>query len=223
MLAKEIVALKKRLIDYATHVQSMIDKSIEGLTSRNRNILTEVMEVDEPKANDTEIFIEEACTVLIAKYQPAAKDLRTIMMIAQMNNDLERIGDLAVNIVESSLYLIKQPPLKPLIDIPHMAQIAKKMLKDSIDSFITENPKLARDVCERDQEIDDLKDQVLRELITYMMGNPSNIERSFHLMRIANSLERIGDHSTNISEDVIYIVEGRVIKHHKDEKEESDN
>jgi phosphate transport system protein len=222
MLAEEIVTLKKRLIDYATHVQGMIDKSVEGLASRNRDILNDVIEVDEPKANDTEIVIEEACTILIAKYQPAAKDLRTIMMIAQMNNDLERIGDLAVNIVESALFLIAKPPLKPLIDIPHMAQIAKKMLKDSIDSFINENSQLARNVCERDQEIDDLKDQVLRELITYMMGSLSNIDRSFHLMRIANSLERIGDHSTNICEDVIYIVEGRVIKHHKDEKEGSD-
>jgi phosphate transport system protein len=222
MLEQEIINLKKELIDYAFHVQTMIDKSIRGLTDRNKDLLNSVKDVDEPKANETEIKMEEACTVLIAKYQPAAKDLRTIMMTAQMINDLERMADLAVNIVEGSLILLESPPLKPLIDIPHMARITMSMVKDSIDAFINEDSELARDVCTRDDEIDDLQDQILRELITYMMSNPRNIERSFQLMRIANGLERIADHSTNLCEDVIYINEGKIIKHHKNEQEESD-
>jgi phosphate transport system protein len=218
MLENEITSLKKSLLDYAAHVENMINKSIRGLLDRNRDILYEVAEKDEPKANDLEIELEERCTVLIAKYQPAAKDLRTIMMAAQMNNDLERMADLAVNIVESSLFLVDRPPLKPFIDIPNMAQIVRQMVKDSIDAFNNEDVSLAQNVCERDQLIDNLKDQVLRELITYMMSNPANIERSFQIIRIANSLERIADLSTNLCEDVIYIVEGRIIKHHKDEE-----
>jgi phosphate transport system protein len=208
MLEQEIVILKKELINYAIQVQSMIDKSVRGLTDRDKKLLVSVKDVDEITANETEIKMEEDCTVLIAKYQPAAKYLRTIMMTAQMINDLERMADLAVNIVESSLVLLESPPLKPLIDIPHMARITMSMVKDSIDSFINEDSELARDVCVRDDEIDDLQDQILRELITYMMSNPRNIERSFQLMRIANSLERIADHSTNLCEDVIYINEG---------------
>ena len=221
MLEKEIVNLKKELIDYALHVQEMIDKSIRGLVDRDKDLLHSVVEKDEPQANEDEIRMEEACTVLIAKYQPAAKFLRIILMTAQMINDLERMADLAVNIVESSLILIESPPLKPLIDIPHMAKITMSMVKDSIDSFIKEDQELARDVCVRDDEIDELQDQVLRELITYMMSNPRNIERALQLIRITNSIERIADHSTNLCEDVIYIIEGKVIKHHKDEKETS--
>lgn len=222
MLAREIISLKKRLLDYATHVENMINKSISGLLDRNGDILNEVAEEDEAKANDLEIELEERCTVLIAKFQPAAKDLRTIMMAAQMNNDLERMGDLAVNIVESAFYLIEREPLKPFIDIPNMARIVIQMVKDSIDAFNNEDAKLAQNVCERDQMVDDLKDQIFRELITYMMANAANIERAFQIIRIATSLERIADLSTNLCEDLIYIVEGRVIKHHKDEKGSSE-
>jgi len=219
VLEQEIVSLKKTLIEYAGHVEKMIDKSINGLLKREKEVLYEVAEEDEPKANNLEIEIEEHCTVLIAKFQPTAKDLRTIMMAAQMINDLERMADLAVNITESALFLIERPPLKPLIDIPNMAKITMNMLKDSIDSFTNEDPKLAKSVCERDNIIDEIQEQIIRELITYMMSNPSNIERAIYLIRIANSLERIADHSTNICEDVIYIVEGKIIKHHKDEEE----
>lgn len=218
MLEKEITSLKKRLFEYAGLVENMIDKSIKGLLKKDKGLLDEVAEKDEPMANETEIELDDLCLTLIAKYQPTAKDLRTIMMIAQMNNDLERMADLAVNIVESSLFLIERPSVKPLIDIPKMAEIAIKMLKDSIDSYTHEDPKLARSVCERDEIMDDLKDQVFRELITHMMSNPAVIERSMHLIRVSNSLERIADLSTNICEDVIFIVEGKVIKHHKDEK-----
>ena len=218
MLEQEITSLKKRIFEYAGLVENMIDKSIKGLLKKDKGLLDEVAEKDEPQANETEIELDDLCITLMAKYQPTAKDLRTIMMIAQMNNDLERMADLAVNIVESSLFLIERPPVKPLIDIPKMAETAIKMLKDSIDSFTHEDPELARSVCQRDDLMDDLQDQVFRELITHMMSNPSVIERSMHLIRISNSLERIADLSTNICEDVIFIVEGKVIKHHKDEK-----
>jgi phosphate transport system protein len=217
MLSEEITKLKKRLIEYAGLVENMIDKSVSGLTEKNEVLLREVAEKDEPKANKFEIELEEQCMILIAKYQPRAKDLRVILRIDQMNNDLERMGDQAVNIVESSLFLIQHPQLKPLIDIPKMGEIAIQMVKDSIDAFVREDAALAKDVCERDQVIDDLKDQIQRELFTYIASKPNSIERAFHLIRIANNLERVGDLSTNICEDVIFIVNGRVVKHHHDE------
>ncbi len=219
MLKQEVEKLKGQLISYAGLVESMIDKSIAGLLNKDKNLLTEVAEKDEPRANDYEIEIEEYCTVIIAKFQPTAKDLRMIMMIAQMNNDLERMADQAVNIVESSLFLIERPQLKPLIDIPRMAEICKKMVKDAIDSFIKEDVELAAKVCKQDDIVDEIQEQIYRELITYIMDNPKTIERALQLNRISNNLERIADLSTNICEDVIFIVEGRMIKHHKDEEE----
>jgi len=219
MLEHAVTDLKKRLIEYAALVEDMIQKSIQGLLTKNRRMLEEVRENDEPVANDMELELEEKCTSLIAKYQPLANDLRAVMMIAQMNNDLERLGDLAVNIVESSLELIDKPMVKPLIDIPKMSEIAIGMVRDSIDSFVKGDPSLAQAVCERDAEVDHLKEQINRELLTHMMSDPSSIDRAFQLVRISNSLERIADLSTNICEDAIYVIEGRVIKHHKEEED----
>lgn len=218
MLPEKITTLKKELVEYSALVEHMIEKSTQGLLRREKEVLGEVLDKDETKANDFEIELDELCTQLIAQYEPKAKDLRTILMILKMNNDLERMGDHAVNIAESSLFLIERPPVKPLIDIPNMAQTTMRMLKDSISAFINEDAKLARAVCERDDIIDGLRDQILRELITFMSSDPSTIERSLHLMRISRNLERIADLSTNICEDVIFMVEGRVIKHHKDER-----
>ncbi len=218
MLQERITNLKSELINYAALVERMIERSIEGLLKRNRKVLQQVILKDEPKANDIEIDLDEHCTSLIAQYEPRARDLRTILMILKMNNDLERMGDHAVNIAESALFLIERPAVKPLIDIPNMAQVTMKMLREGINSFISENARLAKAVCENDSIVDGLRDQILRELITFMSSDPSTIERSIHLMRISSNLERIADLSTNICEDVIFMVEGVVIKHHKDEK-----
>lgn len=216
MLPEEILALKNDLIGYANFAEKMIGRALEGLIKKDKALLQEVKEKDEPKANSLDISIEEKCTLVIAKFQPAAKDLRTILKILQMNNDLERIADHAENIAESALFLIEKPPVKPLIDIPKMSEIATSMLRDSIDSFIHEDADLAQNVRDRDNIIDSLRDQVARELVTYMISDPSTIQRAFQLMRVASSLERIADLSTNICEDVVYIVEGKVIKHQID-------
>jgi phosphate transport system protein len=217
ILDEKINALKRTLIDYATLVEAMIDKSMKGILKKDQKLLTEIIEQDEPKTNDFEIEIEEACTTFIAQYEPKAKDLRTILMILKINNDLERIGDHAGNIAESGLFLIEKPDVKPLIDIPEMAENSIKMLKDSVNSFINEDGQLAKSVCERDYVVDHLYRQIFNELITIMTTDSSTIERSTHIIRIAHNLERIADLSTNICEDVIYMVEGRVIKHHKEE------
>ncbi len=217
MLAEKINILKKKLIEMAGLAEDMVRKSIKGLIEKRKEILKEVIEEYEPKMNEFEIELDELCTNLIALYQPEAKNLRTILMILKMNNDLERIGDLAVNISQSAMFLIERPPVKPLIDIPRMAEEATNMLKKAIDSFINEDTEKARIVCQSDEIVDNLGEQILRELITYMCSDPSTIERSLHLLRISHALERIGDLSTNICEDVIFMVEGKVIKHHKGE------
>ena len=215
MLHDHLIKLKQSLVEYSFLVEEMVEKSIKGLLEKEKGLLLGVMEKDETKANDLEIEIDEICATLIAQYEPKAKDLRTILMILKMNNDLERVGDLSVNICESALFLIERPMVKPLIDIPRMTQASLGMLKDSIDAFIREDSKLARNVCERDNIVDGLRDQIIRELVTFMISDSSTIERSLHLIRISHNLERIADLSTNISEDVIFIVEGKVIKHHK--------
>ncbi|MBN1232150.1 MAG: phosphate signaling complex protein PhoU [Candidatus Coatesbacteria bacterium] len=215
MLEERISQIKSEIIFYGKFIENMIDKSIKGLLQKNKEMLMEVIEIDEAKANEIESEIEELLISSIAQYEPRAKNLRIIIMALKINNDLERIGDHAVNISESGIYLIERPQVKPLLDIPRMAEEAKKVLIDCIESFITENVELARSVCERDNVIDDLKSQIIRELVTYISANPDTIERSFHLMRIANNLERIADLSTNISEDVIFIVDGVNIKHHR--------
>jgi phosphate transport system protein len=218
MLEEKMIALRKELIECATHVEGMIDKSIKGLLQKNPLLLTEVIEKDEPKANETEILIDGLCTTIIAQYEPKARNLRTILMVMKMNNDLERAGDHAVNIAECSLYLIERPELKPLLDIPRMAEEAVGMLKNAVDAFIKEDSALASMVCLRDNIVDNLGQQVLRELITFMAADPATIERAMRLLNIARNLERLGDLSTNISEDVIFMVEGKVIKHHKDQE-----
>jgi phosphate transport system protein len=219
MLDEKINGLKKELIEHATLVENMINKSVRGLLKREKTPLTEVINEMEPATNDLEIRVDELCTTAIAQYQPKARDLRTILMVYKMNSDLERMGDHVANIAESALFLIAHSPVKPLIDIPRMADETVNILSDAITSFVEENAALAMDVCERDYIIDALQNQIFRELVTFMTSDPTTIERALHLIRISNNLERIADLSTNICEDVIFIVEGRVIKHHMEEKQ----
>ena len=217
MLEERITNIKRNLIEYAGLVENMIDKALQGLLERELQPLNEVMEKDEVRSNKFELEIDEMCLATIAQFQPKARDLRTILMALRINNDLERIADHAVNIAESSAFLIERPVLKPLIDIPRMSQISVRMLKDSINAFINEDVELAYDVCMRDSGVDNLRDQILRELIMFMSSSPTTIERAFQLIRISSNLERIADLSTNISEDIIFMVQGKVIKHYAEE------
>ena len=214
MLQQNIDNLKKDIINYSFLVDRMIEKAIKGLVESDKELLIQVINEDEKQANRLEIEIEEMSIVMIAKYSPKAKDLRTILMMLKMNNDLERIGDHAVDISESAMYLIERPKLKSYIDIPRMAALTRQMLSDAIDSFIEEDNIKANEVCKKDDIIDDFRDQILRELITYMSTDFNSIERALRILNIARHLERIADLSTNICEDVIYMVEGKNIKHH---------
>ncbi|MBA4419223.1 MAG: phosphate transport system regulatory protein PhoU [Syntrophus sp. (in: bacteria)] len=215
MLEDRINALRRELIEYAALVEKMIEKSVNGLLQIDKELLQGVINTDEPKANAFEIDLDELCTTMIAQYQPKAKDLRTTLMVYKMNNDLERMGDHAVTISQNSLFLIEQPSVKRLIDIPRMAEITINMVQDSINAFVNEDAQLAKTVLERDDLVDGLIKQIIRELITHMIENPKTIERAMRLITIARNLERIADLSTNISEDVIFMVKGVVIKHHK--------
>ncbi|OGS19611.1 MAG: phosphate transport system regulatory protein PhoU [Elusimicrobia bacterium RIFOXYA2_FULL_50_26] len=218
MLQEKLVHLQKKLAEYAALVERMVDKSISGLLNGDSALLESVINTEEPAANAFEIDLDEMCTTLIAQYQPAARDLRTVLMVLRMNNDLERMGDHAVNIAQSAIFLSARPPVKPLEDIPAMSRVAVRMFKDGVDSFINRDAVLARTVCERDAVVDDFQTKILTELTAIMQKDPSTIERSLQLIRITANLERIADLSTNICEDVLFMVHGRVIKHHKEEQ-----
>jgi phosphate transport system protein len=215
MVERKIEEVKEKLIEFSEIVKGMLKKSIKGLVEKDERLLKEVIEEDEMKCNDLEIEIDEMCIHIIAQFEPRAKHLRTIFLALKMNNDLERMGDHAVNISQSGLFLISKPQVKPLLDIPRMAEEVSKMLEDSLKSFVNEDAALAKSVCERDDIIDDYREQIVRELITYMVSDPSTIERALHLIRISGNLERIADLTTNICEDVIFMVKGELMKHHK--------
>lgn len=211
--------LREEITEYASLVETMLQKSIKGLLTKDDALLNEVIQDLENKANELEIEIDESCITLIVQFQPRAKDLRSVMMILKMNNDLERMADHAVNIAEAAKFLIERQQVKPLIDMPRLTDEVKKMLKDSIDSFIKEDSVLAKNVCKHDDIIDGLREQIVRELITYMSSDPTTIERSIRLISIANNLERIADLTTNICEDVIFMTKGRIIKHHRGDEQ----
>ncbi|MBI1883739.1 MAG: phosphate signaling complex protein PhoU [Chlamydiae bacterium] len=214
---EELGKLKQELLRMGGLVEDAISLSVKALVNRDE-VMTEGVVRSDDVINMLEIEIEEMCFRLLALHQPAGSDLRLIIMVMKIVNDLERMGDLAVNIAERTLDLLKKPLLKPLIDIPRMANLAQKMVKDSLDAFVNQDAKLARSVCERDDEVDDLNDQIFRELLTYMLQDSSAIERAVDLILIGRHLERIADHATNIGEDVIYLVQGKTIKHHLEER-----
>jgi phosphate transport system protein len=214
---EELDLLKQKLVFMASMAESMIYKAVKSLTERKESLIAEVNE-DEEKVNLLQIEIDELCLNLLALKQPMATDLRFITSAMKINSELERIADMAVNITQRAAGLIKQPQLKPYIDIPRMADLAQKMVKDSLDSFVRQDADLARSILTRDDEIDVLKDQIFRELLTFMISDPSSIPRALELILVSRHLERIGDHATNIAEDVIYLVQGKDIRHHIEEQ-----
>jgi phosphate transport system protein len=215
---RELETLKENLLKMATLVEEMIRDAVQSLVKRDSEFAKKTMEREE-QINTMEIAIDEMCLKLLALRQPMATDLRFITSAMKIVTDLERMGDQAVNICERSVSLNQEPQLKPYIDIPRMAEIAQSMVKDVLDAFVNRDSKLARSVCERDDLVDGLNDQVFRELLTYMISDTKTITRAVHLMIVCRCLERIADHATNIAEDVIFMVDALVIKHHADAKE----
>ena len=213
MIEKRMAVLKEKLLKMANIAEEMVSNSMEALVKKDVNLAESVIKEKEPLVNNLEIEIDEYAIETLALFQPKAKNLRTVVMILKMNNDLERVGDLATNIAEFALDLIPQPDVKPYIDLPRMSSIAVQMLDDAITAFISQDSVLGRDVCTRDDIIDKLNEQIIRELLTFMIQDPKTVGRSLLIIRISENLERVADLATNIGEDVVYIVESEVIKH----------
>jgi phosphate transport system protein len=218
VLEGKLGELRERLFTMAALVEEMVAGSVRSLVERDSSLARRIFEDEEPRVNQMEIENEDMAINLIALHQPEASNLRALTMMIKLNNDLERIGDHAVNVAHASEYLMVRPEVKPLIDLPRMSEITVRMLKDALDSFANRTPELARDVCNRDSEVDSLKDQINRELVTYMTSDATTIDRALKLMMISLNLERIADLATNIAEDAIYVAEGAVIKHHAEEE-----
>ena len=216
----ELQALKNRLLEMGALVEDRVHRAVHSLIDRTVEEAEAIVAADRV-INDLHIEIDDRCLKLLATQTPLAVDLRLITSAMKINSDLERIGDQAVNIAENAVKILPYPPLKPLIDIPRMAEIAEKMTRDALDSFVRRDSELARDVLRRDDEVDQLKDQVFRELLTYMMADPGTIQRALCLILISRNLERVADHATNIAEDVIFLVEARDVRHHHVEAEKA--
>jgi phosphate transport system protein len=214
---EELQGLKNRLLTMGALVEERVHQAVRALIDRQLDEAEQVIRSDQ-EVNALQIEIDDRCLKLLALQQPIATDLRLITAAMKINADLERIGDQAVNIAENVIKLLPQAPLKPLIDIPRMAELAEKMTRDALDAFVRKDPELARNVLQRDDEVDNLKDQVFRELLTYMMADPGTIQRALALILISRNLERIADHATNIAEDVIFLVEAKDVRHHHQEE-----
>jgi phosphate transport system protein len=210
---EELEAMQGRLLEMGGLAEERVRAIIEALTRRDPAAIEKVMKGDEP-VNRLHIEVDERCFRLLALYQPMATDLRAIVAAVKINSDLERVGDLAVNIAEAAFRYVAHPPVKQLIDIPRMGQLAQSMLRDSLDSYVRRDTTLAQQVLNNDDELDNLKTQVFRELLTYMLKDPTTVEPALDLILISRHLERIGDHATNIAEDVIFMVSARDVRHH---------
>ena len=210
---EELDALQGRLLEMGGLAEERVRAAIQGLVTREPALFEKVLLGDEP-INQLHIEVDNRCFRLLALHQPMATDLRAIVAAVKINTDLERVGDLAVNIAEAGTRYISHPPVKKLIDIPQMGDIAQSMLRDALDAFVKRDTRLAHEVLNEDDRLDSLKTQVFRDLLTYMLKDQSTVEPSLDLILVSRHLERIGDHATNIAEDVIFMVSARDVRHH---------
>ena len=211
-LDQELSALHQQLVEMGELVQNQLADALRALVQRDPELARQTIERDDG-VDRKEVEIDNFCIRLLARYQPAARDLRLITTGLKTTTDLERIGDLAVDICECALPLIAEPPVLPLIDIAAMARIAERMVQESLDAFVREDTALAVRLCGDDDEVDALHHQMFRVLLTYMVENPQTISRVIRLLFVAKCLERVADHATNIAEMVVYMVRGKTIRH----------
>src|SRR5712675_2845902 len=198
---RDLDELKERLLWMGSLAERSVHQAVHAVLDEENAI------------NELQIEIDDRVVQLLALQQLMAADLRFVLAIARINNDLERIGDQAVNIAQSAQRIVRHPRVKPYVDLPRMGELAEKMMRDSLDSLVRRDVELARSVLSRDDQVDQLRDQIFRELLTYMMGDSSVVFPAFELILVAKNLERIADHATNIAEDVIYMVAGSDVRH----------
>lgn len=209
---EELDLLKTRLLAMGGLAEERVRQAVLALVDRDPTTLREIIEGDEP-LNQLHVEIDSLAFRLLALHQPMAVDLRAIVSAVKINSDLERVGDLAVNIAQAAIPYLDHPPVKPLVDLPRMGELAQGMLRDALDAFVKRNITLAQSVLDRDDLVDNLKIQIFRDLLTYMLEDPKTIAPSLDLILVSRHLERIGDHATNIAEDVIFMVSARDVRH----------
>jgi phosphate transport system protein len=213
---EELEQLKVRLLEMGGLAEDRLRLSVKSLVDRDLNAVERVLAGD-AAINQLHIEVDDRCFKLLALHQPMAVDLRSIVSAVKINTDLERVGDLAVNIAEASRRYLQHPPVKELIDLPRMAVIAQDMLRSALDAYVRRDTVLAQAVLDRDDELDALKTKVFRDLLTHMLRDPGTIEASLDLILVSRHLERIGDHATNVAEDVIFMVSAKDVRHHAEE------
>lgn len=213
---EELQALQTRLLEMGGLAEDRVRLAVRALVERDA-VLVEKVLVSDAAINQLHIEIDHRCFKLLALHQPMAVDLRAIVAAVKINTDLERVGDLAINIAEAVGRYLMHPPVKELIDIPRMAGIAQDMLRDALDAFVRRDLTLAQNVLDTDDALDTLKTMVFRELLDHMLRDPETIEPGLDLILVSRHLERIGDHATNVAEDVIFMVSAKDVRHHQEE------
>jgi len=218
-LVEELERLKSKLLEMSSLVESAIYRSITAVVQKDETLANEVLK-NEGRINQIEIEIDEFAVSLLALQQPMAQDLRFLIASIKINNDLERMGDLAVNIANRAISLLNEPIVKPMIDIPHIAALVQSMVRKSLDSFVMRDADLARSVLASDDGVDDLRSASFHELVSFMEQDPRNIRQAVDLLSVIRNLERIADHATNIAEDVLFLAKGIDVRHHAETREE---
>jgi phosphate transport system protein len=214
---QELEQLKAKLLEMSALVESAVYRSIQGVVEKNEELAKQVIR-NESRINQLEIEIDDMAISLLALQAPLAADLRLVTAAIKINNDLERMGDLSVSIAQSALALVREPVIRPLIDIPHIAGLAQGMVRKALDAFVNRDAELARSVLASDDAVDNMRTASYHELISFMESNPQHIPQALYLLSVVRNLERIADHSTNIAEDVLFLVKGIDVRHHNEER-----
>ena len=210
---EDLEQLNTKLLEMSSLVESAIQRSISAVIHKDRGAADEVFR-NEARVNAIEIEVDEFAVTLLALQQPMAADLRLIVAALKINTDLERMGDLAVNIAQRARSLMEEPVIKPMIDMPHIAGLVQSMVRKALDAFVTRDPELARSVLASDDAVDNMRTACYHELVSFMEKDPQNIKQALDLLAVTRNLERIADHSTNIAEDVLFLVKGVDVRHH---------
>jgi phosphate transport system protein len=214
---QELELLKGKLLEMSALVESAVYRSVQGVVEKNQELAEQVLK-NEARINQLEIEIDDMAISILALQAPLAADLRLVTAAIKINNDLERMGDLSVNIAQSALSLMKDPIIRPLIDIPHIAGLAQSMVRKALDAFVNRDAELARSVLASDDAVDNMRTASYHELISFMESNPQQVPQALYLLSVVRNLERIADHSTNIAEDVLFLVKGIDVRHHNEER-----
>jgi phosphate transport system protein len=209
---RDLEELKQRLLWMGSLAERAVHQAMHAVLDAEEDLAETVLS-EENAVNEMQIEIDDRVQRLLALQAPMAADLRFLLAVTRINSDLERIGDQAVNIAQAALRILRHPQVKPYVDLPRMSELVEGMVRDSLNAVVRKDQDLARSVMQRDDQVDRIRDQIFRELLTYMMENSSVVFSAFELVLVAKNLERIGDHATNIAEDVIYFVAGRDIRH----------